>query len=284
MTHATTRSLAWGSVGLESYLQDIAKIPMLTPEEERTLAKRYRESGDLESAQRLVLSHLRFVVKVARGYLGYGLPEVDLIQEGSIGLMKAIKRFDPAVGVRLVSFAVHWIRAEIHEYILRNWKIVKVATTKAQRKLFFNLRSSQKKLAWLNKSEVDSIAQELDVKPQDVIEMENRLNSRDVSFDAPVGESDTSDVASPVTYLEDSAAPTPEATLESTQLAVIRHEALHRAIDSLDVRSQDIIRKRWLGDSKQTLHELADKYNVSAERIRQLEQAAFAKMAALINA
>ena len=282
MTQVATHPLVLGTMGLGSYLQEIAKIPMLTLEEEQSLAKRYRENEDLESARQLVVSHLRFVVKVAKGYRGYGLPEADLIQEGSIGLMKAVKRFDPTIGVRLVSFAVHWIRAEIHEYILRNWKIVKVATTKAQRKLFFNLRSSKKKLAWLNKAEVDSVAKDLGVKPQDVIEMESRLNQHDVSFDAPVGETDNFNSMSPVAYIKDNR-PTPETMLESAQLSTMRGEALQQALDTLDARSRAIIQQRWLSDDKQTLHKLADNYGVSAERIRQLEQAAFTKMSTAIG-
>ena len=255
---------------------------MLSAEEERSLAERYREQGDLEAARQLVMSHLRFVVKVARGYSGYGLPQADLIQEGSIGLMKAVKRFDPTVGVRLVSFAVHWIRAEMHEYILRNWKIVKIATTKAQRKLFFNLRSSKKRLAWLNKDEIDSVAKDLGVKPQEVIEMEKRLSSHDMSFD----NSETDDDApsfSPEVYLEDKRQG-PEEELESTQLEDIKLKALSQAMDKLDKRSKDIVNKRWLSNKKQTLHQLADEYGVSAERIRQLEKSAFSKIAEFITA
>ena len=254
---------------------------MLSAEEERSLAERYREQGDLEAARQLVMSHLRFVVKVARGYSGYGLPQADLIQEGSIGLMKAVKRFDPTVGVRLVSFAVHWIRAEMHEYILRNWKIVKIATTKAQRKLFFNLRSSKKRLAWLNKDEIDSVAKDLGVKPQEVIEMEKRLSSHDMPFD----NSETDDDApsfSPAAYLEDKRQG-PEEELETTQLEGIKLKALSEAMNKLDKRSKDIVKKRWLSNKKQTLHQLADEYGVSAERIRQLEKSAFSKIAEFIT-
>jgi RNA polymerase sigma-32 factor len=254
---------------------------MLSAEEEHLLAVRYSEDGDLEAARQLVMSHLRFVVKVARGYSGYGLPQADLIQEGSVGLMKAVKRFDPAVGVRLVSFAVHWIRAEMHEYILRNWKIVKVATTKAQRKLFFKLRSSKKRLAWLNKEEVDSVAKDLGVKPQEVIEMEKRLSSYDTSFDVPESDGDTPSF-SPAAYLEDKRQG-PEEELETTQLEGIQLEALSKAMEKLDERSKDIVNKRWLSDKKQTLHQLADEYGVSAERIRQLEKSAFKKMAESIS-
>ena len=282
VSNTMTMPIALNAGSLESYFQSVNKIPMLSAEEERSLAERYREQGDLEAARQLVMSHLRFVVKVARGYSGYGLPQADLIQEGSIGLMKAVKRFDPTVGVRLVSFAVHWIRAEMHEYILRNWKIVKIATTKAQRKLFFNLRSSKKRLAWLNKDEIDSVAKDLGVKPQEVIEMEKRLSSHDMSFD----NSETDDDApsfSPVVYLEDKRQG-PEEELESTQLEDIKLKALSQAMDKLDKRSKDIVNKRWLSNKKQTLHQLADEYGVSAERIRQLEKSAFSKIAEFITA
>ena len=267
---------------LESYFQSVNKIPMLSAEEERLLAIRYSEEGDLEAARQLVMSHLRFVVKVARGYSGYGLPQADLIQEGSVGLMKAVKRFDPTIGVRLVSFAVHWIRAEMHEYIIRNWKIVKIATTKAQRKLFFNLRSSKKRLAWLNKEEVDSVAKDLGVKPQEVIEMEKRLSSYDASFDPPETYDDAPSFC-PAAYLEDKRQG-PEEELETMQLENIQLEALTAALDKLDKRSKDIVNKRWLSEKKQTLHQLADKYGVSAERIRQLEKSAFSKIAEFISA
>ena len=267
---------------LESYFQSVNKIPMLSAEEERSLAERYSEQGDVEAARQLVMSHLRFVVKVARGYSGYGLPQADLIQEGSVGLMKAVKRFDPAVGVRLVSFAVYWIRAEMHEYILRNWKIVKIATTKAQRKLFFSLRSSKKRLAWLNKDEIDSVAKDLGVKPQEVVEMEKRLSNYDMSFDGSDPDADAP-AFSPAAYLENKSQG-PEEELEMTQLEDIKLEALSAAMKKLDKRSKDIVNKRWLGDNKQTLHQLADEYGVSAERIRQLEKSAFSKIADLIDA
>jgi len=283
-----TMPIALNAGSLESYFQSVNKIPMLSAEEERLLAVRYSEEGDLEAARQLVMSHLRFVVKVARGYSGYGLPQADLIQEGSIGLMKAVKRFDPTIGVRLVSFAVHWIRAEMHEYILRNWKIVKVATTKAQRKLFFKLRSSKKRLAWLNKEEVDSVAKDLGVKPQEVMEMEKRLSSYDTSFDAPESYDDAPSF-SPAAYLEDKRQ-SPEEELETSQLEGIQLEALSKAVEKLDERSKDIVNKRWLSDKKQTLHQLADEYDqladeygVSAERIRQLEKSAFKKMAESIS-
>jgi RNA polymerase sigma-32 factor len=282
MSNAMTMPIALNAGSLESYFQSVNKIPMLSAEEERSLAERYSEQGDVEAARQLVMSHLRFVVKVARGYSGYGLPQADLIQEGSVGLMKAVKRFDPTVGVRLVSFAVHWIRAEMHEYILRNWKIVKIATTKAQRKLFFNLRSSKKRLAWLNKDEIDSVAKDLGVKPQEVVEMEKRLSSHDLSFD----NSDSDDDApsfSPAAYLENKSQG-PEEELEMIQLKDIKLEALSAAMEKLDKRSQDIVNKRWLSDKKQTLHQLADEYGISAERIRQLEKSAFSKIANLISA
>ena len=281
MSNTVTMPIALSAGSLESYFQSVNKIPMLSAEEERMLAERYGEQGDLDAARQLVMSHLRFVVKVARGYSGYGLPQADLIQEGSVGLMKAVKRFDPSMGVRLVSFAVHWIRAEIHEYVLRNWKIVKIATTKAQRKLFFNLRSSKKRLAWLNKDEIDSVARDLGVKPQEVIEMEKRLSSHDMSFDAPETDDDST-LFSPAAYLEDKRQG-PEEELETTQLEGIKLEALSNAMDKLDNRSKDIVHKRWLSDKKRTLHQLADEYGVSAERIRQIEKSAFEKIAACMN-
>ncbi len=281
MSNTMIMPIALNAGSLESYFQSVNKIPMLSAEEEHLLAERYSEDGDLEAARQLVMSHLRFVVKVARGYSGYGLPQADLIQEGSVGLMKAVKRFDPKFGVRLVSFAVHWIRAEMHEYILRNWKIVKIATTKAQRKLFFKLRSSKKRLAWLNKEEVDSVAKDLGVKPQEVIEMEKRLSSYDTSFDAPESDDDVPSF-SPAAYLEDKRQG-PEEELEATQLEGIQLEALSKAMEKLDERSKNIVSKRWLNDKKQTLHQLADVYGVSAERIRQLEKSAVKKMAESIN-
>lgn len=282
MSNTISMPMSLNAGSLESYFQSVNKIPMLSAEEERLLAIRYSEEGDLEAARQLVMSHLRFVVKVARGYSGYGLPQADLIQEGSVGLMKAVKRFDPTIGVRLVSFAVHWIRAEMHEYIIRNWKIVKIATTKAQRKLFFNLRSSKKRLAWLNKEEVDSVAKDLGVKPQEVIEMEKRLSSYDASFDAPETYEDAPSFC-PAAYLEDKRQG-PEEELETMQLENIQLEALTAALDKLDKRSKDIVNKRWLSEKKQTLHQLADKYGVSAERIRQLEKSAFSKIAEFISA
>lgn len=278
-THTLPMPLTAGS--LEAYFHGVNQIPMLSATEERTLAQSYQREGDIDAARRLVLSHLRFVVKIARGYQGYGLPHADLVQEGSIGLMKAVKRFDPSVGVRLVSFAVHWIRAEIHEYILRNWRIVKIATTKAQRKLFFKLRSSKKRLSWLNKGEVESVAATLGVKPSEVLEMEKRLSYSDASFDASTDDND--DVMhSPAAYLEDHR-PGPEKVLQTEQLQDHRHEALKQAVQTLDSRSRDIVRRRWLNEEKQTLHQLADEYGVSAERIRQIEKMAFKQMAALME-
>ncbi len=274
--------IALNAGSLKSYFQSVNKIPVLSADEERLLAERYSKEGDLEAARQLVMSHLRFVVKVARGYSGYGLSQADLIQEGSVGLMKAVKRFDPTVGVRLVSFAVHWIRAEMHEYIIRHWKIVKIATTKAQRKLFFNLRSSKKRLAWLSKEEIDSVAKDLGVKPQEVIEMEKRLSAHDSSFDAPEIDDDAPPF-SPAAYLEDKRQG-PEEELEMAQLEGIQFEALTEAMEQLDERSKNIINRRWLTEKKQTLHQLADEYGVSAERIRQLEKSAFNKIAELMPA
>ena len=262
---------------IDRYIQSVNQIPMLSEEEEKDLARRFRESNDLDAARQLVMSHLRFVVKVARGYSGYGLAQADLIQEGNIGLMKAVKRFDPEVGVRLVSFAVYWIRAEIHEFILRNWRIVKVATTKAQRKLFFNLRSAKKRLAWLSSDEVDEVARDLGVEPEEVIEMEKRLSSHDASFDGICTDSDDEDFRAPAAYLE-TGSDGPEELIETEQLEVKNQDVLYNAIALLDDRSRDIITRRWLTESKSTLHELAAKYGISAERIRQIESDAIMKL------
>ena len=269
---------------LEAYIGAVHQVPVLSLEDEQRLARRLRDEDDLGAAQELVLSHLRFVVHVARGYSGYGLPLGDLIQEGNIGLMKAIKRFDPAVGVRLVSFAVHWIRAEMHEFILKNWRIVKVATTKAQRKLFFNLRKSKKRLGWLNAEEVRAVAADLNVSEREVLEMESRLSGRDIGFDAPADEDDDHAPPSPAAYLmaegEDPSQAYERADGEDHQL-----ELLRAGMAKLDARSRDIIRRRWLdADSKVTLQELADEYGVSAERIRQVEANALKKMKALFAA
>ena len=262
---------------LEAYRKSVFDYPMLSLEEERDLAERYQRDNDLDAAWGLVLSHLRFVVRIARGYKGYGLPEADLIQEGNIGLMKAVKRFDPTIGVRLVSFAVHWVRAEIHEYVLRNWRIVKVATTKAQRKLFFNLRSAKKRLSWLSQEEINAVAKDLGVSSESVVEMEKRLNAYDAAFDGhPATDADFGR-PSPAGYLEDLRFE-PASQVEDAQWAEHNDQRLYQALDQLDERSQDIIRKRWLSDEKTTLHELAKCYGISAERIRQLEQAAMKKL------
>ncbi len=268
---------------LESYIQAVSQVPILSAEEEQDLARRLQLRNDLEAAQRLIVAHLRFVVHIARGYLGYGLPLGDLIQEGNIGLMKAVKRFDPAHGVRLVSFAVHWIRAEIHEFILRNWRIVKVATTKAQRKLFFKLRGSKKRLGWLNNEEVNTVARELGVSPDNVLEMESRLSGHDVSFD-PAPEADGNDEIesyAPSAYLRDEQAD-PSETLEREDWEDQTVSRLGAALERLDPRSRDIVQRRWLNDDKPTLHELAAEYQVSAERIRQLETNAMKKLRAAL--
>ena len=268
---------------LESYIQAVSQVPMLSAEEEQDLARRLQLRNDLEAAQRLIVAHLRFVVHIARGYLGYGLPLGDLIQEGNIGLMKAVKRFDPAHGVRLVSFAVHWIRAEIHEFILRNWRIVKVATTKAQRKLFFKLRGSKKRLGWLNNEEVNTVARELGVSPDNVLEMESRLSGHDVSFDpAPEADgNDETDSYAPSAYLRGEQAD-PSETLEQEDWEDQTVSRLGAALERLDPRSRDIVQRRWLNDDKPTLHELAAEYKVSAERIRQLETNAMKKLRAAL--
>lgn len=270
-------SMALPTGSLEAYQQAVTSIPMLSAEEERELAERYQRENDLEAARRLVLSHLRFVVRVARGYNGYGLAQADLIQEGNVGLMKAVKRFDPSVGVRLVSFAVHWVRAEIHEFILRNWRIVKVATTKAQRKLFFNLRSAKKRLGWMNRDEVDAIADDLGVSADTVLEMEQRLNARDSAFDTFSDHEGESERPAPAAYLEDMRFD-PATRVESSEWEEHSADRLHDALSKLDDRSQDIVAKRWLNDEKATLQNLADRYQVSAERIRQLEKNAIRKL------
>ena len=259
---------------LDHYIQAANAIPVLSADEERALATRLRETNDLDAAKRLVLSHLRFVVHVARGYAGYGLQLGDLIQEGNIGLMKAVRRFDPNVGVRLVSFAVHWIRAEIHEFVLRNWRLVRVATTKAQRKLFFNLRKAKKHLGWLSKEETEAVAADLGVTPRDVTEMEQRLSGRDLAFD-PDPEEDE-DFA-PATYLP-SPNSDPAQSVERENAGTNDHERLTAALARLDERSRVILSRRWLADSKATLHELAAEYGVSAERIRQIEANAIGKL------
>ncbi len=262
---------------IEAYIHAVNEIPMISAEQEQSLARRLRDGHDLDAARQLVMSHLRFVVRVARGYHGYGLPQSDLIQEGNIGLMKAVKRFDPEMGVRLVSFAVHWIRAEIHEFILRNWRIVKVATTKAQRKLFFNLRSSKKRLGWMNQDEVDAVARDLGVSAADVMEMEKRLSVFDASYDGPVEDDPETERFSPAGYLEDGRT-SPEEQVSMEQIDQANRQNLSSALLSLDERSREIIRRRWLNENKTTLHALAEEYGVSAERIRQLESNAMKKM------
>lgn len=261
---------------LGAYMQTVNAIPMLTPEEERELADRLRYEDDVEAARRLVLSHLRFVVHVARGYQGYGLAQGDLIQEGNVGLMKAVKRFDPEFGVRLVSYAVHWIRAEIHEFILRNWRIVKVATTKAQRKLFFNLRGAKKRLGWMSAEEVNNVAEQLGVAPEVVTQMEGRLAAHDAAFD---GEADDDDDVSfaPAQYLQDVDADPARIVADADWMQTSMAQ-LNEALAELDPRSQDILRSRWMTHDKATLHELGAKYDVSAERIRQVEQNAMKKL------
>jgi RNA polymerase sigma-32 factor len=268
-----------GSLGnIEAYISAVNRLPMLTHEEEMSLARKLRENNDLAAAQKLVLSHLRLVVSIARGYLGYGLPHADLIQEGNIGLMKAVKRFDPDQGVRLVSYAMHWIKAEMHEYILKNWRLVKVATTKAQRKLFFNLRSHKETLDTMTPTQVDDLARSLNVKREEVIEMETRMSGHDVALEAPTDDED--DKFAPIAYLS-SDANEPTKTLEAKQFDRLQSEGLGLALEKLDARSRRIVEARWLANddgSGSTLHELADEFGVSAERIRQIESAALKKM------
>jgi RNA polymerase sigma-32 factor len=269
------------SVGsLDAYIGSVHQIPILSVEREQALSRQFRDEGNLDSARELVLAHLRFVVHVARGYAGYGLGMGDLIQEGNIGLMKAVKRFDPNVGVRLVSFAVHWIKAEMHEFILKNWRIVKVATTKAQRKLFFNLRRMKKRLGWMNAEEVALVASELGVEAATVREMEARLNGMDVAFDAPANDSEDSR-PTPTTYLVDQNNVDPFDSIENAQSDAANIDVLFEGLEQLDARSKDIVSRRWLSEPKATLHDLAAEYGVSAERIRQIEANAFKKMKAL---
>ncbi len=262
---------------LDAYFDRVRHIPVLTREEEHELAVRFRTANDLEAARKLVLSHLRFVVHIARGYAGYGLPIGDLVQEGNVGLMKAVKRFDPSLNVRLVSFAVHWIRAEIHEYVLRNWRLVKIATTKAQRKLFFNLRRLKKNLAWLTLEETRAVARDLGVTPAEVTEMEQRLAAHDLAFDPAPDADDEESVFSPAAFLPAPGADPAEA-VEAEEWDRDSAGRLHRALEQLDDRSRDILEQRWIGDEKATLHQLADKYGVSAERIRQIESSALGKL------
>ncbi len=272
------------SIGsLESYIYQVNQVPMLSKEEEQELATRFREHADLDAARRLVMAHLRFVIRVARGYSGYGLAQADLIQEGSVGLMKAVKRFDPSVGVRLVSFAVHWIKAEIHEFVIRNWRIVKIATTKAQRKLFFNLRSAKKRLGWFTQDEIKDVANELNVSTEEVERMEARLNSYDMAFDAEPDddESSAAEVA-PAHYLECHSL-SPAKQLELDDSSEQGRDNLHAALTMLDKRSQTIIHSRWLTDKKETLQTLAKQFNISLERIRQLEKSAMQKLKNLLQ-
>ncbi len=264
---------------IEGYIHEAYDYPMLTAEEEKELAERLYYHQDLDAAKTLILSHLRFVIHVARGYSGYGLPQADLIQEGNIGLMKAVKRFNPEVGVRLVSFAVHWIKAEIHEYVLRNWRIVKVATTKAQRKLFFNLRKTKQRLGWFSDKEVDMVANELGVSKEDVLEMESRMTGSDVGFDLPV---DDDESYAPALYLEDKSSNF-AAELENENFETQAADQVANALAELDERSRDIIKSRWLDDEKATLHDLAAKYNISAERVRQLETNALKKLKGAVS-
>ncbi|WP_069471446.1 RNA polymerase sigma factor RpoH [Candidatus Marithrix sp. Canyon 246] len=265
----------------DSYTKTVKLIPILNFEEEQELAKRLKNDNDLEAARQLVVSHLRFVLYIAKSYRGYGLPEADLIQEGNIGLMKAVKRFDPSVGVRLVSFAVHWIRAEIHEFILRNWRIVKIVTTKAQRKLFFNLRSMKKRLGWFSAKEIDNVAKDLGVTQKDVLEMEKRLSAYDIAFDAP-NDNDDDENFTPATYLVDKRYD-PAVLVEKKDWENHNHILLQTAFKKLDERSQYIVEKRWLSEDKVTLQTLANKYNISAERIRQIENNAINKLKKYMN-
>jgi RNA polymerase sigma-32 factor len=266
------------SGSIESYIQAVSGINMLSADEEKSLAQRLFDDGDLEAARKLVMSHLRFVVHVAKSYAGYGLPQADLIQEGNIGLMKAVKRFDPNVGVRLVSFAVHWIKAEIHEFVLKNWRIVKVATTKAQRKLFFNLRKAKKRLGWFTHDEVQKVADELGVSTKEVLQMEARMSSQDAAFDL-TNDDDESTAFAPAQYLEDKSTDV-EMEVINTDHDKTASTKLYSAIKTLDARSQHIIETRWLADDKMTLQDLADEFDVSAERVRQIEKNAMKKLQA----
>jgi len=277
MDNTMQLQLAVPTGNISGYITTANRVPMLTAEEERALAIDLQENGNVEAARKLILPHLRFVIHVARGYSGYGLNIADLIQEGNIGLMKAVKRFDPSVGVRLVSFAVHWIRAEMHEYILKNWRIVKVATTKAQRKLFFNLRKNKKRLGWFTNEEVQTVANALGVKPETVLEMETRLSSRDMAFDGYSNDDDDSFYVAPSQFLEDTS-DEPSKVVEAADWSEHNNTRLASALTSLDDRSRDILNSRWLSEKKMTLHDLDDRYSISAERVRQLEKAAMQKM------
>ena len=275
MNQLTNLQFALPAGSINSYIHSVNQVPILTFEEEQRLAKLLRDHDDIEAARQLVMSHLRFVVKIARGYSGYGLQQSDLIQEGNIGLMKAVKRFDPDVGVRLVSFAVHWVRAEMHEFILRNWRVAKIATTKAQRKLFFNLRSSKKRLGWLNQKEINEVAEDLGVKPSDVVEMEKRMSNYDATLEPRLDDDESCNM--PINYLENNEAG-PEELLENEQNISNQQETLKNAVSLLDDRSRNIISNRWLAEKKVTLHELAAIHNISAERVRQIENIAIKKL------
>jgi RNA polymerase sigma-32 factor len=267
---------------LDAYINHVNQIPLLRPEEEQDLAIKLHKHNDLQAARQLVLAHARYVVRIAKGYMGYGLPLADLIQEGNIGLMKAVRRFNHEVGVRLVTFAVHWIKAEMHEYILRNWRIVKVATTKAQRKLFFNLRNMKKRLGWFTNEEINQVAEDLGVKPETVREMEMRLNNSDMAFESHPDEDEEYSPKIPAGYLEDQRY-NPETEIIADNWSEKSENSLHVALNQLDIRSQEILAARWLNDEKSTLQELADKYQVSAERIRQLEKNAMVKLKKVLS-
>ncbi len=282
-TDTLSAALAAPVGSIEEYTRFVNAIPMLSEGEEADLARRYRRDGDLEAARRLVMSHLRFVAHIARGYAGYGLPHADLIQEGNIGLMKAVKRYDPEQNVRLASFAIHWIRAEIHEFVLRNWRIVKVATTKAQRKLFFNLRSKRKQLGWMDRAEVERIADELNVDPSVVTQMEGRMSGQDIAFDGYADEDDDEGGFAPSSWLADSASD-PALLVEQSDSERDSSQRLVEALEALDPRSRDILQRRWLAEPKATLHELAAEYGVSAERIRQIEAQAIKRLRGALEA
>ncbi|NOR79367.1 MAG: RNA polymerase sigma factor RpoH [Methyloprofundus sp.] len=282
MSNSLALPITLTAENFDSYLNVVGQTNKLNAEEERALAKLYRDHEDLDAAKQLVMANLRFVAHVARGYNGYGLPMNDIVQEGNIGLMKAVKRFDPDVGVRLVSFAVHWIRAEIHEYVIKNWRIVKVATTKSQRKIFFNLRKSKKKLGWLSKDDAEAIAENLNVDLKTVYEMETRLDGKDMAFDLPENDANDEAYSAPVSYLQQHNAD-PALLLENADWKGHKESLLSNAMQDLDERSQDIVASRWLTEKKMTLHELAERYNVSAERIRQLEKNAMKKLKGAVS-
>ncbi len=279
MSNALALPANLSTASFDSYVSSVSQMAMLSAEQEKELAERFHSDEDLDAARQLVMANLRFVVHVARGYSGYGLPLPDIVQEGNVGLMKAVKRFDPGVGVRLVSFAVHWIKAEIHEYVIKNWRIVKVATTKSQRKLFFNLRKSKKHLGWLTQNEAVAIAEDLGVKLETVYEMEKRLDSHDMGYDAPLDDDNDESFHAPANYLENQDAD-PAKLLEHSDWQDHEHAILGQALSELDDRSRDILSSRWLNEDKVTLHDLAARYNVSAERIRQLEKNAMKKLRA----